>query len=277
MGLDVPQEAAELHMDFFTGKSGHGWVTTHYFMPEVKPKPISKTKDHRSTRQQALGPAARFAITEGNLPLLKVLIEQGLELNEYLDFEERTTALSTAVRRRQLDIAKYLLAQGADKEKRGRFGERPIATAFDLNLKEFCELLSKPDGDEKMITGVPEGVLAEVFANRDPATILFLRWNGEDSPDELLKWLQKTHPETRPASRMETLERRPLGAASWYRDQTTGDFGSLLELSIQSSENGWKVRLRDTTGPSLAGGGCEELYSKHYGYWMGKLLTSWDE
>ena len=97
---------------------------------------------------------------------------------------------------------------------RGRFGERPIATAVDLKREEFCKLLAKPDGEEAMIAGVPEGVLEEVFASRDPNDVMFLRWNGEDPPEDLPKWLQKSYAEARPASRMETLGRRPLGARS---------------------------------------------------------------
>lgn len=55
------------------------------------------------------------------------------------------------------------------------------------------------------------------------------------------------------------------------------DVGSLVELSMEPSENGWKVRMRDSTGPSLAGGGSEQLYTRHHGYWLGKVLTSWGE
>ena len=276
-GLDVPDEAAELHMDFFTGKSGHGWVVTHCFKPEVKPTAVAARKDHRSACQQALGPAAEFAIANGNLALLKALVGQGLELNEYLDFNKQTTALSSAVWDHQLEIAKYLIAKGANKEMRGAFGERPIKTAFDLGLKDFCKLLAKPDVEEKKIFGVPEGLLEEVFAKQAPRNPMFLRWQGEDPPQDLLTWLKRSHPEIRPASRMETLQRRPLGASSWYRDKTDGAFGTLWECSIEASGEGWKVRIRDTTGPSLAGGGIEAQYTKHCGYWMGKTLTSWDE
>jgi hypothetical protein len=90
-------------------------------------------------------------------------------------------------------------------------------------------------------------------------------------------WLKQSHPNARPASLLETLQRRPLGARTWYRDKANGKFGSLMEISVDSIEKGWKVRLRQTVGPFLAGGGHEMQYTKHYGYWMGKPLSSWDE
>lgn len=70
----MPDDAAELNMDFFTGKTGRGFIVTHYFMPEVASQKSSKMEDKRSNRQKALGPAAEFAIFDGKLRLLKVRI-----------------------------------------------------------------------------------------------------------------------------------------------------------------------------------------------------------
>lgn len=276
-GLDVPDGAAELHMDFFTGKSGHGWVVTHSFKPEIKPEADTKAVDKRSDRQKALGAAAELAIKEGNLEFLKMLVGQGLELNQYLNFEEKTTALSTAVWEDKLEIAKYLLEHGANKDFRGRYDERPITTAFDLKRDDLCKLLARPDEGEKTIAGTPTGLLEEIFCGQKPDDVFFVRWKDEDPPEELMGWLKQTHPNARPASRMETLDRRPLGARTWYRDKTDGKFGPLMEISIESVENDWKVRLRQSTGPFLAGGGNEMLYTRHHGYWMGKTLSSWCE
>lgn len=276
-GLDVPDGAAELHMDFFTGKSGHGWVVTHSFKPEIKPEADTKALDKRSNRQKALGPAAELAIKDGNLEFLKMLVGQGLELNQHLNFEEKSTALSTAVWEDKLGIAKYLLEHGANKDLRGRFGERPITTAFDLKRVDLCKLLARPDDGEKDIAGIPTGLLEEIFCGPNPDEVFFVRWKGEDPPEELMGWLKQTHAEARPASRMETLGTRPLGARTWYRDKSDGKFGSLMEISVDAIESGWKVRCRQTVGPFLAGGGNETQYTKHHGYWMGETLSSWCE
>ena len=121
VGIDVPDDAAVLHVDFFTSKSGLGWVTTHYFEPEVKSKPEAD-KDTRSPQQKALGPAAEFAIKKGNLSLLETLLANGLEIDGALGSEGGDTLLHAAVTARELKIAKVLLDRGANREIRNGSG-----------------------------------------------------------------------------------------------------------------------------------------------------------
>ncbi|MCW1922204.1 ankyrin repeat domain-containing protein [Luteolibacter arcticus] len=276
-GLYVDDDVWETHLDFFTGPTGAGWVTAHNFKPEVAPIVPRSRKDTRTKRQMALGPAGALAIEEGNLELLKVLLAQGLELNGVLDLKDRMTPLYAAVWERELGIAKFLFEKGADPEVRSRSGERPIELAIEWKMDDFIELLAKPLSEEKRIAAVPEGALANIFSRQEAEKIQFIRWQGADPPEELLTWLRKVLPNARAASHMETLGKRPLGAHSWYRDKLDGRFGSLLEVKIEPAGGSWKVHLRDSVGPFLAGGGWEAEVFQQKGYWFRKDEKSWAE
>lgn len=276
-GLYVEDDVWETHLDFFTGPTGAGWVTAHNFKPEVAPIAPRSRKDTRTKRQMALGPAARIAIFEGNLEFLNVLLAQGLELNGVLDFEDGMTPLYAAVWERELGIAKFLVEKGADPEVRSRSGERPIELAIEWKMDDFIKLLAKPISEEKRIADIPEGALANIFSRQEAEEIQFIRWQGADPPEELLIWLRKMLPGSQAASRLETLEKRPLGARSWYRDKVTGRFGSLLEVKVEPLGGSWKVKLRDSVGPFLAGGGWEAEVFQQKGYWFRKDQKSWAE
>ena len=141
---------------------------------------------------------------------------------------------------------------------------------------EFCKLLAKPDKKETLVNGVPEGVLAEVLLGTDD-DVRFVKWNGEDPSPELMAWMKKRMLNVRPASRLETLERRPLGARSWYRDTVDGKFGILIEVGLKGSAESWKVVFRRTSGPSMAGGGWSGKIGKSYGYWYRHDVEGWTE
>jgi hypothetical protein len=276
VGIDVPDDAAVLHMDFFTSKSGQGWVTTHYFEPEVRSEPEAG-KDKLSPQQKALGPAAEFAIEKGNLSLLEILLANGVEIDGALDSKSGDTLLHTAVMAGQLKIAKVLLDRGASREIRDGSGKRPIDLALDYDRPDFKKLLAKADTEDSMIDGVPAGVLEEIFVRHHDHGLHFVRWNGKDPSEELLEHLRKAMPGARPASRMKTLERRPLGARTWYQEKDTGEFGNLLEATAEREGDTWKVRLRTTVGPSLAGGGWEAKVEKVSGYWHRHDGSVWAE
>lgn len=276
-GLYVDDETWETHLDFFTSASGQGWVVCHNFKPEVGPTHPKPAKDNRSKVQKALGPAAAYAIENGDLDLLKRLLSEGLNLNEYLEFEDKTTALYLALWERELDIAKFLLKEGADPNMRSRWGERPVDLAIARKMDGFLEALALPDNEGKLVVGIPEGVLHLIFKRHQTEEVHFIEWQEKDPPVELLKWLEKKLPNARPASRMETLERRPLGAHSWYRDKEDGQYGSLLQIKLKPIKNEWQVQFRDSAGPIMAGHGWRSTFHKDSDYWHEKEATSWDE
>ncbi len=276
-GIGVNPGACQTRLDFFTGADGGAWLTAHSFKPEIEVPDSEAEAEPLSERQKALGPAARLAITENDVEFLKQLIERGLDLNASLDSEEPTTALYEAVWERSPQLVEFLLEQGADRDLRGRDGERPIELAIEWKLPEIRRLLAMPGKKDAMIAGVPEGVLDEIFQGDRGDRLHFIVWGGEDPPQALLEWLKKRLPNARPASRMETLETRPLGAPTWYRDPGDGRFGRLLEVSVKPDGDAWTARVRDSSGPFLAGGGWEARYTRTDGYWIGETTSSWDE
>ncbi len=277
MGMMPDQDSWETRMDFFIAESGKSNVMVHIFKSEIEPTRPKAAEDRRSEVQKALSPAALHAIGNDDLDFLKRLIEEGLKINEVLDFKTGETALYHAVWERNAGIVKYLLSQGADPEMRNRYGERPIQPAIKWELKEIIPLLAKSEKKEGEIEGVPKGVIDEIFSSYSSDEIFFLSWNGKDAPKELLSFLSARIPKVRPDSRLETIDERPLGAHSWYRDSKDGGFGSRLQVRVKKVEKGWNVRLRDSVGPAMAGFGWESNYYKQYGYWFAKRVSSWDE
>lgn len=171
----------------------------------------------------------------------------------------------------------YLLENNADPDIRNRHGERAINLAIEYQAPELCELLAKPEAEEKFVEGIPVGIIETVLPHRSTEEIVFVSWNDRDPSPEMLAAIRKTLPKARTASRMKTLERRPLGAHSWYRDTETDEFGSLIEVSLKKSDGKWLVKVRNTVGPAMAGGGWEGKLLKKYGYWIADDVGGWDE
>ena len=267
----------QTRLDFFTSPDGEATVMAHLFAPEVEPSRSDPKKDERSAVQKALSPAALLAIEKDDLDFLKLLVEKGLKVNEPLDFQSSKTALYHAVWERKPEIVKYLLSIGADPEMKNASGERPIQLAIEWELKEIIPLLAQPTKVEQLIEGVPEGLLDAIFARYFTEEIMFLSWNGKDAPKGIVKFLKKRMPKIRNGSRLETLEDRPLGAHSWYRDKIDKGFGSRLELTVKEVGKDWQVGMRDSKGPVMAGHGWESLFFKKLVYWMEKSESTWDE
>jgi hypothetical protein len=276
-GIGVNPGTIETRLDFFTSVDGEAWVTAHIFKPEVEVAERRRDDDPRSKTQQALGPAAKLAIDQGDLVFLKALLERGLELDGYLDNKSRPTALYQAVWERQPDLVKFLMEQGADPTIRDHFGDRPIDLAIEREMPEICEMLKRPEGQAAEVAGVPEDLLESIFHPCRKDELHFIEWNGGAPPEALLTWLRERGSEARPSSRLETLDTRPLGAATWYRDTVDGRFGRLIEAGAKREGDTWKVSVRNTSGPAMAGGGWAASYTLHHGYWHGKTTDAWDE
>lgn len=278
LGVDAPyHDESQTRLDFFTSSKGTGWVVAHVLKPEIADTRPAPPKDERPSVHQALCSAAELAIREGDLEFLKMLIKRGLQINEALDFEEGHTALHRAVWHGEIDIVKYLLEQGADREARNRFGERPIDEAIQLRADKLYPLLAKPPAKDEMVDGIPVGVLEQVLPRGAGDEVFFVSWDEKDPSPELLASIRKILPKARPASRMKTLERRPLGAHSWYQDKDNREFGSLIEVKLGSTGEIWTARVRTTVGPVMAGGGWEGQVSKAHGYWHLDGRRGWDE
>ena len=278
LGVDAPyHDESQTRLDFFTSSKGTGWVVAHVLKPEIADTRPAPPKDERPAVHQALCSAAELAIREGDLEFLKVLIKRGLQINEALDFEAGHTALHRTVWHGEIDIVKYLLEQGADREVRNRFGERPIDEAIQLKADKLYPLLAKPPAKDELVDGIPVGVLEQVLPRGAGDGVFFVSWDEKDPSPELLASIRKILPKARPASRMKTLERRPLGAHSWYQDKDNREFGSLIEVKLGSTGEIWTARVRTTVGPVMAGGGWEGQVSKAHGYWHLNGRRGWDE
>ena len=276
-GLYVDDEYWEAHLDFFTSPKGEGWVVCNLFKPEIEPTRPKAKKDQRPTEHQALAPAAKLAIKQGDVDFLKVLIDKGLDLNEALDFEDNKNALYLSVWERKLEVCKFLLERGADPEIMTDTGELPLDLAVEWDMEDFVKLLSAGNADDVMIEGVPSGILERIFAKYHNGDVYFISWNGKDPGAEKMKFINKLVGDSRPYSRMETIGERPLGAHTWYRDKTDGKYGRLLQLNLKQDGEKWLASLRDTSGPIMAGGGWKGAIEKKYGRWLIKTESFFAE
>ena len=142
------------------------------------------------------------AIEKSNTNALSALLKEGFQINELLFHNGRVLdfPLHYAVRgSANLGMIQFLLDNGADRDKRNQFGERPIDIVYkrdhsfncparakktNTNAKRItntrpnnktpqchgscgidarCKILAKPEGAEKMIAGFPEEMLEELF------------------------------------------------------------------------------------------------------------------
>ena len=278
VGVDAPyDDGSETRLDFFTSSKGHGWITAHVLKPEIVSTRPEPPRDQRPPTHIALSPAAELAIHEGDLDFLKVLMKRGLKVNEALDFQRGNTLLHEAISARNLEIGKFLLTKGASPETRSRYGERPIDQAINAKQKDFCNLLAKPRGDENKIDGIPTGLIQEVLPHNSMNEIVFVSWNNQDPSADVLMEICKSIPDARVKSKMETIDRRPLGARSWYRDKETHEFGTLIEVDLHEVKDYWTATVRESVGPVMAGGGQKCNIRKVYGYWHTYDVEGWDE
>lgn len=276
--VDNPYDAEkQTRLDLFTSAKGLGWATTHVVKPEMestRPKPRT---DARTQMQRHLSPAAVWAVQKDDLELLKIMIERGLKVNEPINFPESETLLHSVVSANNLKIGKFLLEKGADPDIRDRYGSLPIHSVIENENDPMAQLLSKPELEEMQIDGIPVGLVEEVLSGSRHPGLIFVSLNEKDPTEEMLAEMRKTIPDVRPASKMKIVKIRPIGAHSSYRDTETGKFGDLIQVKLQKNENEWSVYFRESSGPSMAGGGWSGRADKAYGYWYTSTDESWDE
>jgi ankyrin repeat protein len=249
----------------------------HVLKPEIENTQPKVPRDERPSDHKALSGAAELAIEQGDLDFLGLLFKKGLLVNEALNFEDGDTLLHVATSWGKLDIVKFLLEVGADPTIRNHYGDRPIDTAISDKEEDLSALLARPDDEEAMVDGIPSGLIEAILPNRTQNEIIFISWNRANPGPELLAEIRKTVPNARPASRKKTLDRRPLGAHSWYQDTESKEFGTLIEVSLDNEGEIWTAAVRRSVGPVMAGGGWKGKARKRYGYWHTYDVNGWDE
>lgn len=235
-----------------------------------------------------LAKAGRVAASNGNIALMKALLEAGLPVDEPLYVDEKGepgwTALHLCCVHNRPTMMKWLLKHGANRDIRDKDHQRPIDMAFESENKALCELLEIPDQkDQKdqMIDGIPRKLFGVLL--REPVSHLkapfFLSINGKDPGQDAQFALHVWGCKYLPASQVVEFEE---SGKRGYRHKETKEVGELVEIGLVPADKTdapktwtWSIRVR--SGPFLAGGGSKGRVQKLYGYWMVTSEEGWDE
>ena len=110
--------------------------------------PAQKPEGHPKSKTEALHNAAR----QGDIALARRCIEEGADVNEVICYE---SALDVAVEAGQLDMVRFLVANGAKIERGFLVGTRQVRRARCLEHNDIADFL------EREIAGKPEAPSAE--------------------------------------------------------------------------------------------------------------------
>ena len=241
-----------------------------------------------------LGTAACVAIRQSNTNLFKALLDAGLHINEPISFILETsqgtlaetevgTPLYHAVshycsvfprKAGALDFVQFLLDNGADRDKRNQWGERPVDFAYKRNQAIFCELLTKPEGDKELIAGFPIEAWEELFlggmrrlAQRPIVGIIL---NESNAPPEFIEKLRQRHPELNLPKQAED----PMSIIH-AQDRITKESEVVVKATIKETDDGyeWRFVIRLSWGTSWGSDGT--LVNK-YGYWISIEKSKWN-
>lgn len=237
--------------------------------------------DERPYEHTVLCEAAGFAISTGNVELLRALLQAGLSVHQDLDFKNRTSLLHRAADHNKPTIASLLISNGADLESTDSNGDRPIDIAFRDGAMEMCEVLRKPSEKEDEISGYPEQMLGIAFTRtKTPEKeILFLSINGADADAKLLKYFRKRWGDVRNRSEAELVDNNNFpDAKTRFRDIQSKEHGIIVELTLKKTDSSnFEYRHREASGPAMAGAGTGGIATHQYGYWLKHSESSWDE
>ena len=235
--------------------------------------------------------AASVAILTSNTNLFKALLDAGLQINEPLFYDHETilgtreklelgTPLyctvfyhcSVSTNTGGTDLVQFLLDNGADRDKRNRFYERPIDVAYKRKHTAICELLAKPEGDKELIADLPieawEELLGDIHEHIFAKEIIFgVNLYGDHAPPEFIEWLRKRHPALRFHEPMEN-------SFKLAQDNATKEKGVVLLINLRKDADD---EYRSVVVFSLGWGGSNRkngyLVNK-YGYWI-RTDESW--
>ena len=90
------------------------------------------------------GEAFRAAVSEGNTRLARLLLEKGADINYHkpdMVFPNAPTAVTEAVRHKNLPMVRWLVEQGADIIIADKYGDRPYTVAVQNKDQELASCL----------------------------------------------------------------------------------------------------------------------------------------
>ncbi|MCF6312997.1 MAG: ankyrin repeat domain-containing protein [Verrucomicrobiales bacterium] len=275
---------------YFVNEAGHGFGIIQKQSKAEKTKTDAKYLteenkeiDKRDWKHVKLCQAATLAVGDGNIKLLEALLQAGLQIDEALDFDTKWTALHYASLYNKPGIAKLLIANGADRGVKSRYGDRPIDMAFQKKYWDVCDVMKKPIAKEKLVGEFPEGLLKslDIFSVSSAKAIQFLSVNKNDPSKEMMTFCRRNWPNVRRGSRAIEASDEEVKVAksnSAYYDPKTKEFGLVVELMIKmTGKKSYEWSQRQATGPFLSGGGVSGVAVKRYGYWISTTTSSWDE
>lgn len=97
------------------------------------------------------GEAFRAAVSDGDAKLARMLLEKGADINYHkLDmvFPNASTAVTEAVRHKNLPMVRWLIEQGADITIADKYGDRPYTVAVQNKNQELAEHLKALEPEE---------------------------------------------------------------------------------------------------------------------------------
>lgn len=242
-----------------------------------------------TARLLAMGKAASAAIIRGDLPALRALLDAGLPVDHFLfgDAPEapKMAAIHLCCEHFHAGIMKLLLERGANPGLRDGDKKRPIDLALRDNNLELCRLLTREDGDEAQLDGLPRMLWEELLSGDMAKTELltFVTINGLDPSPEMRKLLNPMLHFGMTVEGVSAMEDYWDGRGTAYRHKKSKKQGQYMEVctTLQDDFGGpalfytWSIRT--TTGPALAGGGTRGKISKQFGWWVIRDEVSWDE
>ena len=97
------------------------------------------------------GEAFRAAVSDGNTKLARLLLEKGADINYHkpdMVFPNASTAVTEAVRHKNLPMVRWLIEQGADITIADKYGDRPYTVAVQNKNQELADYLKALEPEE---------------------------------------------------------------------------------------------------------------------------------
>ena len=97
------------------------------------------------------GEAFRAAVSEGNTKLARLFLEKGADINYHkpdMVFPNASTAVTEAVRHKNLPMVRWLIEQGADITIADKYGDRPYTVAMQDKNQELADYLKALEPEE---------------------------------------------------------------------------------------------------------------------------------
>lgn len=97
------------------------------------------------------GEAFRAAVSEGNTKLAQLLLKKGADINYHkpdMVFPNASTAITEAVRHKNLPMVHWLIKQGADITIADKYGDRPYTVAVQNKNQELADYLKTLEPEE---------------------------------------------------------------------------------------------------------------------------------